>query len=175
MHNFYSVSWDDDAPGSAVELTRGTPDVAQQLIQHWPVESWVRPEFKSATPDVDDYPANDVGVRLCSQRFKEAVETYVTGVDRAQWLPAWVDTAEGRGREFFVLHLQPLSHVVDTERSIIVGDLVIKPVLRQEMVTNLHIFTYLGGVTRMVVADPIRNLLLDRRCTGMEFTKCPVV
>jgi hypothetical protein len=118
-----------------------------------------------------DYLASDLGVRLCSPLVRNILDESATPADDLQWLPAEVASSQGSPRSYFILHFPSQLDVIDRSKSLMAGDVVVRPLLRAERFVGHSVFTYQGGggITLYLRGD-VERRLKAAGCTGLQFS-----
>ena len=124
-----------------------------------------------------DYQGNLEAARLCSSKLKKIVEEYQSPIDEIQWLSMYVRDANGKQRDYFILHFPFEYDVIDWGKSITIQkNTVVKPVLSKEKVKGHQIFNYTSGAfITCVVSEDLKRAIHRAGCTGMSFLKIPLV
>lgn len=165
-----------DEPEAPVAYGIDDPERDELLVEPGRVEGWVPLEVEVRGGAPTDYLANNVGVRLCSERLKEALEQASTGADEFQWLDAEVLDEAGTRHKYYVLHFPALPEVLDPERTITSrGWFVVKPVVARSRVGQHCVFSFPGGTSRTVITDQVRKAIEQAGCTGVDFAPVAVV
>jgi len=160
-----------------VPVAEGADDPDRDLVLAEPgvISGWDAPTLRVPRGVPSDYLANDLGLRLCSERMRTVLEQAAGPDDRIQWLPAKVEDANGSEHEYWVLHMIEVPDLLDAERSIVVrGSFVVKPVVAGERVGSHIIFSFLGATTRLIVAESTKRSLQGAACSGIDFAKVAV-
>jgi hypothetical protein len=168
---FYYVHFDDH-PGNPV--AHGIDDPAGDRVLAEPTEviNWQGIDLELKTDTPPDYLANDLGLRLCSEKARSVIDGELSAADEVEWLHAGVTDGSGRTHQFFILHFRSYPEVLDWERSITVGnDFIVKPVLSESKARLFHVFSIPGGAPRLIVSDAVRQKLQESSCTGMAFAR----
>lgn len=141
-------------------LTQGGP------IDHWP-ELTVQVDARGPT----DYLANDVGVRLCSDRMRDVIERHRTERDDLQWLGARVQAEGGGIVDYHVLHFPSTPDVLDVAATTYGpdGDSVVRPVVSSTKAQGRSIFTYERYAVGPIISAELRDDLGAHHCTGICF------
>lgn len=165
-----------DEPHAPLAYGPDDPERDELLVEPGRVEGWVPLELEVRSGVPTDYLANNVGVRLCSERLKDALEQANSGADELQWLDATVLDAAGIGHRYYVLHFPTLPDVLDPERTITSrGWFVVKPVIAESRVGQHRVFSFPGGTSRTVVTDQVREAVVRAGCTGVDFASVAVI
>jgi hypothetical protein len=155
------------APGDRVRddvFTKATP------IAEW---SSIAFELRDGAPA--DYQANDLGVRLCSEKLRRILDSKLAPNDSVQWLPARVrETAASPESEYFILHLPGTRDILDTRRSIFADDFIVKAVLRSERLQRHSVVGLPSDSPRFFVSDEVRASVEEAGCSGAEFAPAPI-
>ena len=151
------------------ELANDSP-----IEEPFAVTDWDPPQLIMVGGDPQDYLANDLGLRLCSSRMREVVESGVGEESPIQWLPVKVKDGAGANHVYWALRVVHMPDVLDSKRSIVVrGTFVVKPVLARERSAGKQIISFPGATTRLIVSGELRDSLLES-CTGVDFSPVPV-
>lgn len=133
------------------------------------IEDWQDPVLEVVGEALDDYLANDIGVRLCSPRLRELIDDIASENDAIHWLDARV-VFERSEFPFFVLHFLSFPDVLDPIKTLRArGGFVVRPVVSRARLQGHKVFSFAGGVTRLIVDSDIRNAVEYSRCTGVDF------
>jgi hypothetical protein len=165
-----------DREGVPVAYGAYDPDRDKRLVEPGWVERWATLELQVTSSEPTDYLANNVGVRLCSARLRDAVELNRGADDELQWLEARVVDASGVEHEYFVLHLPLQPDVLDPQRTIRAGGwFVVKPVLSVVRVGSHRVLSFPGAATRLIVSETVKAAIVKEGCTGVDFSKVAAV
>ena len=135
------------------------------------IESWKPLMLELRDGDFADYLTNDLGARLCSNRMQKIIEKNRSQNDELQWLEVIVSNANGESIKYYVLHFPEDYPVVNKEKSIMAGDLVVKSVLNFKIVKDHNIFTLPGEAGRTVyISELLKKVIVNNELTGMAFT-----
>jgi len=169
MGEFYFLHVRDD-PGAPVAYGSDDPLRDELLVEPGRVDDWEDLKLVVQGGAPRDFLANNVGVRLCSDRLRTAIEGAKSGSDELQWLQAEVLDELGNTHTFHVLHFPRLPDVLDADRTIKSrGWFVVKPVLARGRVGLHRVFSFPGGVTRTIVAKNVREAIEQAGCSGIDF------
>ncbi|MCA9007090.1 MAG: hypothetical protein KDA70_17580 [Planctomycetaceae bacterium] len=140
------------------------------------VENWKPLKLKLVEGIFSDYLANDLGVRLCSERLKNLFDCHASSGDELQWLPVEVTGENGSSETYEILHFPNPPDILDKNKSIYALDSVVKPVLSKTAVSGHQVFAYPhAGELRLFVSETVKTAIKTEGCTGMELSKAPVV
>jgi hypothetical protein len=170
VNNFYSVLFKDD---KRLGVAYAEGDLSFDfLLSINETSQWSKLVFDLEDGDYADYLANDLGWRLCSSKLISIFDQFRGKRDGFIFLPVEVKK-RGNIANYYVLHFPKPSDVLDADASKFAGDLVIKPVLDREKVSEHCVFAYGNEVevTRFVVSDRIKKIIQSQDCTGIEFSK----
>jgi hypothetical protein len=168
-----TYSEDDDYASFGVAYSMDS-EFFQMPYSGTKVESWTTKDLHLRNGGFADYLANDLGVRLCSQKLRKIIDEINTAQDFIQWLPVNV-LNEGGAKQYSILHFPVNVPVVNREKSLIVGDMLVKAVLNKDVAEKLTIFTLPNEPGRTIyVSSSLKKLIEDSKCTGISFhaTKC---
>ena len=170
MSRYYFVHWlDDDGP-----VAYGPDDPERDGLVQEPgrVEQWLVPALHVTGGAPTDYLANSIGVRLCSARLRDVIESCRGEDDQIQWLSAEVFDSSGARHEYQVLHFVDLPDVLDAKRTILVDpNFVVKPVVSRRKCLGRHVLAFPGADIRWIVSEVVRESVVASGCTGMEFSE----
>jgi len=172
---FYYLSYpetDEDEGGVAYGEDRRELDAL--LADPAPVTNWPTLQLTLRDGVFQDLQADNLGLKLCSERLRAAVESASVPEDGLEWLPVSItDPASGETRQYFALHaLHHRWEVLDPERSIMAApDSVVKAVLRREEASKYRVLVVPGGSFRFCVAEEVRKAVKKAKCTGVGFSK----
>ena len=105
------------------------------------VVDWKPIQFDLIEGGFCDYLANDSGVRLCSENLMSIIEQNKSERDDIQWLQAKVKAGKTGCKMYYILHFPINLAVVDENKSLTLGNVVVKPVFNANVVRNYGIFT----------------------------------
>jgi hypothetical protein len=168
---FYLLTSDVDE----LPLASGEDDTERglSLASPEPVSVWPDLELSvdGAQAKLPDYLANDIGLRLCSPLLRNVIEAQRSPVDNLQWLPVHVRTDNGMVHDYFALHFPWPLNSIDSDRSILAGDFVVKPVLSKKLLGDHAVFSLPARTTTMFVETTVRHAIEAAGCTGIEFDR----
>lgn len=170
---FYQMLYSEDRDYEQYGVAYASPDVGRFLLplSGTEVESWTPLSFDLREGAFADYLANNLGARLCSQRLRETIERNLSPNDHVQWLEVYVRDGGGNCKGYFVLHFPQNRPVVNEEKSLLVGDMVIKPVFKLDIVKEHRVFTLPGaGGPTLYVSGSMKEAIEERRLSGMAFS-----
>lgn len=172
-HKYQAIHY-RDSPELGVATSLGSEPLF--LPDRGKVSAWQPPKLHLTDGDFGDYLANDIGVRLCSDKMRETLGKNAGPQDDLQWLPASVEDDAGGSRVYWVLHFPSPDDVISKERSIFADDFVVKLVLRRDRLVGHRVFSYSGGGNMpLIVLDEVREGLLLSGCTGFESSEVRAV
>ncbi len=122
-----------------------------------------------------DYLANNCCTRLCSERLMNILEQNRSPKDAVQWFDVTVVGSGGERRKYRALHFPEDYAIVNTAKSIMNGDIVVKPVFDARAVSEHRLFTLPKdmGLTMFVSAE-LKAAIEAAKLTGMSFSKVRV-
>ena len=139
------------------------------------VKSWVPIYFELRDGKFSDYLTNDLGARLCSEKLKTIIENNLTKNDQLQWLEAIVVTKDGHPRKYYILHFPEDHPIINEEKSIMAGGMVVKPVIDQNCAKEHNIFTLPKEAGRTIfLSESLKKIIDKSKLTGMSFLKVSV-
>ncbi len=139
------------------------------------VENWKPIVLELKDGGYPDYLASNLGCRLCSERLKAILADNASPSDVLEWLEVVVKSGS-MARPYFILHFPEPADVLDRNESTLVDDFVVKPVLADAAAKGHHVFAYPKcGCLPLFVSDNVRRKILTANCTGIEFSRLPVV
>lgn len=125
-------------------------------------------EFELQDGEFADYQANNLGVRLFSQRLKEAIEGGKAQLDALEWREAVVRSGDV-SRRYFILNFLCSQDLLDKQKTKFVDDFVIKPVFDTEKLIGLSIFGVPGDDgPRTYCSQSMRDTIKGISPTGLE-------
>ncbi len=135
------------------------------------VKDWSASMLEIREGIFSDYLANDMGLRLCSARLKQAIAHNLRPKDVVQWLAVDVCVPESKKvEEYFALHFPISFDVVDPIRSTMVGAFVVKPVFKSEVIRELSVFGLPNVRGRsMYVSEELKSKIVSLQVTGVAF------
>lgn len=143
---YWRVAADIDSgrwPLADVDLPRGDVldlmDASHRLMAGGHVNVWEPSRLQIARPRFADMQPEIRGLRLCSARFRQVLETCRAPADDLQWLEATVTAAGGETREYAVLHFPTTPDLLDRERSTFGPAGVIRQVLRLDLLESRRV------------------------------------
>ena len=139
-----------------------------------PIDDWCPLHLAVKVDHLVDYLPNNLGVRLCSGRMRDVIDRNHGPRDEIQWLAAEVADVFERSHDYFVLHLPGAEDALDEKRSIMVGDVVVKPVIDAKKVTGRSLLRVPGASLTLFVSDAVRRALLKAGMTGFHFDVAPM-
>ena len=171
---YFYLHWRDEE-GASVAEGDDDPELDMILDEPATVDEWSGLELRLPSGGLTDYLANDVGVRLCSLRLRDLIESHRSATDEVQWLQAQVLDSSGQGHPYFVLHFVSHPDVLDRERTITArDDFVVKAVLDRNRVAGHNVFAFPGAEIRVIVSGVLRHAILAAGCTGVDFSELPI-
>ena len=173
---FFQMMYAEEEKYSPAGVAYGPEDAGLFVVPRSgvPVDRWRLLELALRDGEFTDYLANDMGVRLCSERLRACIEEVRRERDAVQWLEAGVSDTR-QTRQYHVLHFPIDYPVVNESKSIMAGPVVVKPVLLASGVRNRDIFALPNAPGRtLFVSETLKDAILEANCTGMGFTKVSV-
>ena len=164
-----------DEDWAGVALGRDDPELDDILADPTPIEGWVPPQMVVYAGEMTDYLPSNVGMRLISQKLRQAIEAAAPGAG-VEWLAASVTDNDSQATaEYWVLHPTEVLDVLDrTASDIARADFVVKPVLDSGKLNRASVFIFSEGDQRVVVSSEVRRSIEAAGCTGVGFTEIPV-
>ncbi len=175
MNSYYEVLYKDDQAFGVAYAPENT-DLFLVPNSGQAVKSWETIRLTLREGIYTDYPANDLGGRLCSEKLKTIIEENRSKNDVLQWLKAIVADAKGEERDYYILHF-PVEHdVLDKKKTIFAdGDFVVKAVISLEAAKNHEVFTHpTGGRITLIVSGRVKERIESEACIGMVFSLVPI-
>ena len=165
-----------DEDWAGVALGRDNPELDDILAAAGPVENWEAPRLDVWSGEMTDYLPSNIGLRLCSARLKDAIDSAANNPQHLEWLPAPVVASEtGATHPYAVLHLTEILDVLNTNESVMARqDFVLTPVLDSSKLNGESIFIFSGGDQRVVVSAGVRRAIMEAECTGVGFIEVQV-
>ena len=168
VKRFSTMLWSDrhDAP-----VAVGVRDRKRTLTlaTPCPVLDWSPPELTVVGPT--DFLANDLGIRLCSAKLRDIIETSRNDADHVQWLDAVVCDGNGSSADYFVPHFPSPFDVLDPDDTLFAADgvTVVRPLISLERAGLHTVFTYTPYGVAVVIAADVRRKIVSSACTGIYF------
>jgi len=173
MANYYSLSYvDDDSLGvGCTDDSLSFDLLAERKVE----QTWKPIDFILEAGEFADYQPNDLGWSLCSEKLKTIIEQEASPNDFIQWLEARVISNTDK-RPYFVLYLPVRFDVLDETKTIYVEgtDFVIKPYFCESKCKPHRVFSYPSAESMVIVSDQVKNAIIQKGCTGIEFLKKPL-
>lgn len=172
--SIFSVTYCDDIRYAQFGVAYGPPDEedfwAPEVGEK--VNDWKCLKLKMSEGEFADYLANDLGLRLCSERLKRVLVPFCKENQHVIWLPVEVVNARGQLQCYYALHFLKGLKALDSQKSVLVDDLVVKPVFRSEFDLDSMIFGLpkQGGTLWFVSAD-VKIQIEAEGITGLAFSK----
>jgi len=144
------------------------------------IDAWEPVRLELPEPYFDDYPGNDIGLQLFSERFRDFIEQHKQPKDRFQWLENPV-VCRNEERPYFILHFYDADNVLDESRIIFDEPYEIGrpasiqvPAFSAQKIQGHSIFTYVDpGYThnsdRVYVSRELKQAILKAKMTGVTF------
>jgi hypothetical protein len=169
MKRYSTLLWSDraDAP-----VARGDYDTARfaLLAELGHISDWSPPSLAvDGTPT--DYLANELGIRLCSAKLRDLIESARAEADELQWLDAVVHDDSGSHISYFVPHFPSALDVLDPDETLFApdGSTVVRPAISLARADSHVVFSYSPFGVAMVVAAELRRAIVAAGCTGVYF------
>jgi hypothetical protein len=133
------------------------------------IEAWKPLTLELRDGQYADYLSNDLGARLCSETLRKVIETHCSNNDELQWLEVYVSHAK-ETKEYYVLHFPIDFPVINKDKSLMAGDMVVKSVLDISIVKDHTIFTLPAEGGRIIfVSENLKEAIEHSNLTGMSF------
>ncbi|WP_027360160.1 imm11 family protein [Desulforegula conservatrix] len=175
---YFQMTYSEDNDYEPYGVAYAAPDVDPFLlpISGTKIESWSPLSLELRDGEFADYLTNDLGVRLCSENLQKIIENNRSENDQLQWLEAIVSDVNGHCKKYFVLHFPENYSVINKEKSIMAGDMIVKPVLNISIVKSHNIFTLPGEAGRTIFVSECLKKIIDKiKLSGLAFTKVSAV
>lgn len=131
--------------------------------------NWDPPLLEATGRDLDDYLANDIGLRLCSPKLREVIDRCALGSDDLEWLEARV-IFHNESHQFFALNPPVHPEVIDPIGTIYSGErFVVRPVISLEHAAGHNVFSFQEGSVRTIISEAVRHAIENAGCTGVDF------
>ncbi|NGX30708.1 MAG: hypothetical protein K940chlam8_00057 [Chlamydiae bacterium] len=156
----------------------GGLDSVEDLPRAGSVKNWEPLYFNLEEGDFADYQGNSPVFKMCSVKMKTILDENKGSEDEMQWLRAFVKSEQGEEREYYIQHFPKFYDTVDWDRCILQKDKsrVIKPVFSRKKIEGKHkIFNYPKSRLALVITEDIKKKLQKAKCTGIVFSKVPLV
>ena len=171
MTDFFYLHWHEDEM-LGVGYAPDDPALDDLLAESEPVLHWRPIAFVLKGGGFADYQANNLGVRVCSEKLMGIIERARAEVDDLQWLAAAVKAHDGETRPYFVLHVPASYDVLDRKRTIFAGgDFVVRACLDVAAVARYRVFSLPGDTLRLILAGEVKDAIESAHCNGMEFSR----
>ena len=176
MNDFYNLEW-LDRKGAPVAYGTRDARLDSLLAGGGLVRETIDLKFALAKAKPTDYLANNLGIRLCSPTLRAVIDEHRGDRDEIQWLDAHVITPTSKvGLSYSVLHLPSHPDVLDAERTIWARhNFVVKPVLAASKLGGHAIFGFPEATLTLVVRADVKAAIQRARCSGVDFSRVPVV
>lgn len=172
MSEIYRILFDDLGVFGLAESV-GDTDLLM-LPYDGVVENWSPLKVQLTEGVFTDYLANDLGVRLCSERLKNILQQHASSHDELQWLPVEVKGGE-ESRTYSILHFPKPPDILNKNKSLIASDFVVKPVFLKDAISRHQVFAYSkAGQLKLFVSESVKDAIEAEQCTGMEISRAPV-
>lgn len=122
-----------------------------------------------------DYQPEVRGLRLCSERLREALSSNKAASDLLQWLPVLVRGQNDEERRYWVLHFLAVKDILCYDRSMYEGGVAV-PIIYLDKIGDHEVFASPdGNPLPFVVSERVRDALVNAGCRGLEFRKVKTV
>ena len=173
MTNFYQMTYCENEKYQSFGVACADQDIDPFLLPESGVkiDSWKSINLDLRYGGYADYLSSDLGGRLCSEKLRDLIDKNISDNDYVQWLDANViDGSECK--KYYFLHFPKNIPVVNKDRSIFAGDMVVKVVLDAKIVSPLSIFTLPDEVGRtLFVSEKVKKIISENNITGVSFLK----
>ena len=172
---FYTVRWVDDPHryGLARPVAEGDFDhyIRRRKGKPGLIEEWVDQEYRLTGGGFSDYQAELRGLRLCSEKLREVIESGRGASDDVQWLPAQVIDSKGEQRPYWVLHFpEDPQSLLDIEQSTFgpLGEVVRGALDPAKAAARNVLPDPNGSFVTFLVSSALRDAILAAGCEGLE-------
>lgn len=171
--DFYYLHFADEQD-FALASAPPDPNLSKQLLAGGSLSDWKPLRFRLGKGIVTDYLANSFAIRLCSERLRNVIDRNRGEDDSLQWLPATVDSLDGKEAPYWVLHFPDVPNVLNVSRSVMAGPMIVKAFLDASLVNEHRVFSFPNESLRLIVAGIVRAAIEDNGCSGMKFSRVPL-
>ena len=175
MTEFYQVLPSEDYEISGYGVAYSIVNEPQDILPKSgvPVDSWEPIFYKLKEGSYADYLADNIGARLCSPKLKDVIEKNLSGCDIIQWLKAYIVDTQNNQIEYSILHFPVNFSIINNKESVMVGEVVVKPVLKLNAVRDHNILKecipkIYGG--RFFVSKHLMQNIIKEDITGIGFS-----
>jgi hypothetical protein len=166
---YFNVLFHDDSQDLGVARSS---DPELFFLPEGEVVAWQPETLRLTDGDFGDYLANDLGVRLCSEKMRDIIDKNAGPRDDLRWLPVFVEDDSGVSRPYWVLHFPKPADVIDREKSVMVDDFVAKLALHGQKLVGHSVFSYReGGSLLLIVSEDVKARLVQSGCTGIQYSE----
>ncbi len=173
MVSFYQMTFCEDKKYQSFGVAYADPDVDLLLLPESGVriDSWKSINLELRCGGYADYLSSDLGGRLCSEKLKDLIEQNISDNENVQWLDVNV-SGDLECKKYYFLHFPKNIPVINKDRSIFAGNMVVKVVLDAQLVSHLSIFTLPDEVGRtLFVSEELKKVISKNNITGVSFFK----
>jgi hypothetical protein len=171
---YFQMTYAEDNDYEPYGVAYAPPDIDPFLlpISGTKIELWTTLSLELREGKFADYLTNDLGARLCSEKLKKIIDSNRSGNDQVQWLEVIVSEENGHCENYYILHFPEDYLVINKDKSIMAGDMVVKSVLDISIVKDHDIFTLPGEAGRTIfVSESLKKTIVKNKLSGMAFTK----
>lgn len=177
MSDYYILSADSEAQDQVALATH--PAEASRFtrrLRHRPGPRDSAPflQWQMPTTDVFDWPWNDNGACVLSDRARSVLEPLLGPDDHIQWLPASMLTPDGEPLPYWVAHFdEPLDiyHDALTDRG--PSPIPYRWTLSLSKAAGHHVFAPPSRGNLVIVSVVVADAIRAANLTGISLTACP--
>ncbi len=162
-------------PTLATALAPDDPELTGLLRRAGSISDWRVLTLELGPGKEVDYLANSFAFRLCSQRLQAAIDQSRSPVDVLNWLPCRVVRRDRSVVAYSILHFPEVPDVLDHDKSIHSGPVLVKAVLNKQLAERHHVFGFPRDSLRLIVNEALRTTIENMGLTGMTFSKVAAV
>lgn len=173
MSSFYQMTFCEEEKYQSFGVAYAHPDVDLFLLPKSGVriDYWESIKLELRCGGYADYLSSDLGGRLCSEKLKDLIDQNISDNDDIQWLDVNV-IDDQKCKKYYFLHFPKNIPVINKDRTIFAGNMVVKVVLDTQLVSHLSIFTLPDEVGRtLFVSEKLKKIISKNNITGVSFSK----
>jgi hypothetical protein len=178
MDKLFRIHMPIRAKYGVARLPGGPLSVGLPMTGH--LQNWVPIYFNLGEGGFSDYQGNSSVFKMCSLKMKTILDENKGPCDEIQWLTTYVKDEHREEREYYILHFPEEYDTIDWNKSRLHKNKpggVIAPVFSRKKIEEKHrVFNYpdSGGLA-IVITEDIKKKLEKANCTGIVFSKAPLV
>jgi hypothetical protein len=174
MTSFFKVLFAGTS-NPAIARASYNPELHKSMAYAGYIGDWKPLYFTLGEGTVEDYSGNNYAFRLCSERLRDILEGRRAAIDKVQWLAAPVTDTQGRVLPYSILHFTETPEVIDRTKSMLAGPVIVKPCLNHRLVGAHRVFSLPEDTVTLIISDEVKQAIEDAGCTGMGFSRIPIV